>query len=305
MTVALSDTDIFGQEGFFAAAAVGHHAMSSPEFDFATGIQQDILLAQIPLPRLGVSPTTASFQPVRLQDVAQGFYSDGAVTASQVIVGYRIYFHDGSPVPRDRHRSAWTVFSPVIPLGQPYSQSQCFCCGSYSLTLSFAVSLVFANGFETEYVSRAKTIDMCIPEASQDLDGDGDLPPYMGGTDCNDDDPTIYGYAPEINDGIDNQCPVGANSIDEISGLAGFYHPGDKTKFTWHPQVGATSYRVARSDRPDFASCTMIVTPLGTFTDPEEPPPGKAFHYLVSPAAPHAGSWGKNSAGVERVVSCP
>jgi hypothetical protein len=49
----------------------------------------------------------------------------------------------------------------------------------------------------------------------------------------------------------------------------------------------------------------MIVTPLGTFTDPEEPPPGKAFHYLVSPAAPHAGSWGKNSAGVERVVSCP
>jgi hypothetical protein len=308
MTVALSDTDVFRQEGFFAVAAVGRHAMGSPEFDFSTGLQRDILFARIPLPPLGVSPTLASFAPVTAQDVAPGFYSDGAVTQSQVIVGYRIYYHDGANVPQDRHRAAWNVFSPVVPLGQSYGSPQCFCCGGNSGTLSFVVSLVFVNGFETDYVSRHRTVHPCIPENSFDGDGDGDIPPQYGGTDCNDFDSTIYWGAPEVNDGVDNQCPGdrGRGSIDEISGLAGLYHPGDKSKLTWHVQGGASSYRVARADRPDFAgSCTMTLTPLGTLTDPAEPAPGMLFSYLVSAAAPHAGSWGTDSSGDERAVGCP
>ena len=308
MAVELSDADIFNKEGFFAAAAVARHVPSEPQFDFAHGIQQDIVMAPIPLPRLGATSTMASCQPVYPQDVAQGFYSDGAVTLSQIIVGYRIYYWDGSQVPHDRHRSAWNVFSPVVPLGQPYSVSRCFCCGSSSGTVSFAIALVFADGFETDYVSRQKTIYPCIPENSFDLDGDGDLPPWAGGSDCNDDDPTIYWGAPEINDGIDNQCPgnPGYGSIDEISGIAGFYHSSDKTKFTWHIQAGASRYELARSDRPDFAgACTSELTALGTFTDPEDPLPGSAFYYLVSAAAPHVGSWGKDSEGAERTVLCP
>jgi len=307
MAVQLSDTDIFEQEAFFAAAAVARHSTSDPEFDYAQGIQQDVVLARIPLPRVGMGPSMAGSQPVFPQDVAPGFYSDGAVTLSQVIVGYRIYYRDGA-LPPERHRSAWTAFSPVVPLGQPYSAPGCYCCGGWPSSVRFAVSLAFADGFETDYVSAHRTVHPCLPENSQDLDGDGQLPPEMGGTDCNDDNDTIYSGAPEINDGIDNQCPgaPGYGTIDEISGTSGFYHPGDKTKFTWHTQAGASSYNVARSDRPDFAGeCTVVLTAVGTFTDPGEPLPDRAFYYLVSAAAPHVGSWGKGSAGAERAVLCP
>jgi len=307
MAVELSDTDIFNKEGFFAAAAVARQATRSPQFDFAQGIRQDIVMAPIPLPSIGARPLSASSQPVFPQDVAHGFYSDGAVMQSQVVVGYRIYYWDGTP-PQDRDRSAWNVFSPVVPLGQPYSVSRCFCCGGGSGTVSFAISLVFADGFETAYVSRQRTVYPCIPENSNDLDGDGDPPPEFGGGDCADWDDTIYWGAPEINDGRDNQCPgaPGYGTIDEISGASGFYHPGDKTKFTWHIQAGATSYELARSDRPDFMGpCSSMLTQLGTFTDTETPLPGIVFYYLVRAAAPHMGSWGKNSVGAERTVLCP
>jgi hypothetical protein len=306
MAMELSDTDIFNQEGFFAAAAVARHPASNPEFDFSGGIQRDIVMAPIPLPKIGVATFSASSQPVYPQDVSPGFYSDGAVTQSQVIVGYRVYYQEGIPPP-NRRRSAWTAFSPVVPLGQPYVRSDCFCCGGWPMIMTFAVSLVFADGFETDYLSRQKTIHACIPENSQDIDGDGDIPVEYGGGDCNDFDDTIYTNSPEINDGRDNQCPgaPGYGTIDEISGTSGFYHPGDKTKFTWHVQGGASNYELARSNEPDFAgSCTSTLTPLGTFADTENPSPGSVFYYLVRAAAPHFGSWGKNSAGAERTVAC-
>ncbi|HEX5045130.1 MAG TPA: hypothetical protein VFV75_19705 [Candidatus Polarisedimenticolaceae bacterium] len=308
MTVAVSDTDVFNKEGFFAAAAVSRHAAAQTQFDFAQWIQEDILLAAIPLPPLGAGPTGALVQPVRAQDVEPGFYTDGAAVLSQVIVGYRVYYRDALYPPQDRHRSAWSVFSPVVPLGQPYSVSRCFCCGENGYILHFAVALVFANGFETEYVSRSRTVYPCNPEAVFDLDGDGDGPPGYFGNDCNDDDDTIYTNAPEINDGRDNQCPgnPGYGSIDEVSGLSGFYHPGDKNKFTWHSQNGASGYDVARSHAPQFTgACTTWETPLGSFTDAEDPPPNATFYYLVHAAAPHAGSWGTGVQDAERTVDCP
>ncbi len=39
-----------------------------------------------------------------------------------------------------------------------------------------------------------------------DLDGDGDVDVDLGGTDCDDADPTIYGGADELCDGLDNDC---------------------------------------------------------------------------------------------------
>jgi hypothetical protein len=77
--------------------------------------------------------------------------------------------------------------------------------------------------------------------------------------------------APELNDGHDNQCPGddGHGIADEIEGTTGFFDPADADEYSWPPQPGATSYQVARA------------------------------------AAPHAGSWGTDSAGAVRVVSCP
>lgn len=308
MVVGLSDTDIFGSRAFFAAAAVARNRLASPQFDFAGGIARDIVMARIPPPRCLIGSTSAQFFRPSLSDISPGFYTDGSTNLDQVIVGYRIYYRTGLPVPSDRRRSAWTAFSPVIGINQDWTAPpQCFCCGA-AIPPSFVMALVFSGGFESDYVSQPKSYNVCIPERSQDLDDNGELPPDMGGADCNDDDPTIYPGAPEINDGRDNQCPgnFGYGSIDEISGKSGFYHPGDKTKFTWWSQDGASLYELARSDRPDFAgSCTTVTTPLTIWTDPEEPAPGGAFHYLVRAVTPHVGSWGVRSGGAERAIACP
>ena len=46
-------------------------------------------------------------------------------------------------------------------------------------------------------------------------------------------------------------------------------------------------------------------TSLAEKMDPEEPLSGLVFHYLVRAQAPHVGSWGRDSAGVERTDVCP
>jgi hypothetical protein len=113
MALALSDTDIFNQEGFFAAAAVARQPVHSPAYDFAGGIQRDIVLAQIPLPFFSVGPSMASFEPVTQQDVAPGFYPTGRRrarsswdTASTGVTGRTSCTTD---------IAARSAFSPVVP----------------------------------------------------------------------------------------------------------------------------------------------------------------------------------------------
>ena len=84
-------------------------------------------------------------------------------------------------------------------------------------------------------------VDCC-----EDADGDG-----SSCYDCNDHSSTTYPGAPEVNDGIDNQCPgeSGSGLVDEISGQSGFNTPGNDTLYSWTAQAGASLYDVARSGR--------------------------------------------------------
>jgi hypothetical protein len=126
-------------------------------------------------------------------------------------------------------------------------------------------------------------------------------------TDCNDTSATVYPNAPEINDGIDNQCSgnEGFGVTDEISGMDGFSTVLNKTQFSWTPQSGATSYGVVRSTTRSFSSGCTVFTSTGTFiNDTTLPAPGVVFNYLVRPNAPHAGSWGQRSDGSPRVGGC-
>lgn len=154
--------------------------------------------------------------------------------------------------------------------------------------------------------------------APGEIDDDGDTwvectgwvgdPGIAGGGDCNDGDATIFAGAAEVNDGQDNQCPgdFGFGVVDETSGNSGFHNPTDLTEYSWTPQVGATQYEVARSSQADFSSdCTVIATSDTFWLDPEEPASGVVFHYLNRPTAPNGGSWGTNSAGIERTGLCP
>jgi hypothetical protein len=145
-------------------------------------------------------------------------------------------------------------------------------------------------------------------------DGDGDGWTSGAGcapgdpADCDDADADTYPGAVEINDGADNQCPgdPGAGLVDEITGPAGFTNPLDPSAFCWPAQPGATQYEVVRSPQPDFTSgCVRTVTTATCVNDPALPPAGAGFSFLVRALAPLPGSWGADSAGLERTIACP
>lgn len=80
---------------------------------------------------------------------------------------------------------------------------------------------------------------------------------------------------------------------------------GDSTEYSWPAQEGATLYEVARSTSPDFTmACTTFTSDTAVLSDPEEPLEGFAFYYRVRALLPYAGSWGRDSAGVEVTPVC-
>lgn len=136
-----------------------------------------------------------------------------------------------------------------------------------------------------------------------DLDGSGDA------CDCAPADDATYPGAPEVNDGLDNQCPgeSGAGLIDELTGTIGFFDPLDRHVLSWPEQVGATMYAVGAVTRPvvddPMPLCEVAVTGAIELTGTPVPPAGWIAFYVVRPESPNAGSWGATSAGAERVVT--
>jgi len=148
--------------------------------------------------------------------------------------------------------------------------------------------------------------DLAAALARVDVDDDLDGFAECQG-DCDDAVAATRPGAPEVNDGLDNQCPgdPGYGPADEIAGDAGFHDPADPTVFSWTAQSGATTYEVARSSSPDLSTgCARWETAATSIQDAEAPPPGGLFHYVVRPLAPFAGSWGRSSADAERAGTC-
>jgi len=144
-----------------------------------------------------------------------------------------------------------------------------------------------------------------LPANESDLDADGWR---ICAGDCNDFETRVHPGAPEVNDGGDEQCPgdPGYGLIDEVSGTSGFTNAGDRNAFCWPAQSGATEYFVVRSTDPRFqGGCDLhVVTSGACWSDPESPPAGQVFHYLVRANGPYVGSWGRRSSGVERSGAC-
>lgn len=140
---------------------------------------------------------------------------------------------------------------------------------------------------------------------TNEADNDGDT--YSGCQgDCDDTRGATYPMAFEANDGRDNQCvgDPGYGLVDEVSGEVAFASQADPT-FCWPAQAGATAYTVARAGDAGFTSgCQLPVTSESCWTDPDVPSLGSAFNYLVRAYTPSTGSWGRDSAGVERVGIC-
>jgi hypothetical protein len=144
--------------------------------------------------------------------------------------------------------------------------------------------------------------DNCPFDANPDqanVDGD----PAGTACDCDDTDASTYFGADELNDGTDNNCN---DLVDEITGQTGFFDPNNKDVYSWEAQVGAGRYQVVRGDKPDFSGTCTTFNNIGTpsLNDPTQPAAGGMLCYLVRPKLPNAGSWGTDSAGVERAIPC-
>ncbi|MCP3980712.1 MAG: hypothetical protein GY716_15520, partial [bacterium] len=137
-----------------------------------------------------------------------------------------------------------------------------------------------------------------------DFDQDG----WGNDCDCAPFDPDTYPDAPEVNDGLDNQCPgdVGHGVIDETSGDCGFHWPHEPGAYSWPAQEEATLYRAARfADPVNFSSCVDAETTAPAWNDDSTPVPDELYYYLNRAVTPHEGSWGETSAQEERqIASC-
>jgi CSLREA domain-containing protein len=103
-------------------------------------------------------------------------------------------------------------------------------------------------------------------------------------------------------------CDIGAfeSTGPETIGTSGFNDPLDKSVYAWPAQPGVTQYETRRSGTTGFAAPCLGITTTGTsWRDTEIPAPGSAFFYINRPFAPQLGTWGWNSAGVERTTACP
>ena len=160
---------------------------------------------------------------------------------------------------------------------------------------------------DTDADGFSDAVDNCPLTANPDQT-DADLDEFGQACDCDDADADTYHDAPEVNDGLDNQCPgdLGFGVADETSGNSGFFNPTDRNEYSWTAQSGATLYEVARSPERDFSVGCVSFTTADTFlVDTAQPLPGEVFHYLNRPIAPSAGSWGQQSDLSERLFSCP
>ena len=139
--------------------------------------------------------------------------------------------------------------------------------------------------------------DNC-PEVANADQTDDDRDGWGTDCDCMDSNASVFPGAPEVNDGDDESCD---GLIDETSSESVFE---DASTWAWPAQAGAMRYQVARSDSPDFLSCTIVAVLEPRLADAAVPTPGRAFFYLNRAVVPHVGSWGADSVGVERAVPC-
>ena len=199
---------------------------------------------------------------------------------------------DGVPPARYAHGAVWTGTEMVIWGGLPVTEH-----GGRYCACPNGLSVFYRDVDGDGHGNAAVTQSACALRTGYAAVGD----------DCNDADASVFPGASELNDGVDNQCTgqPGYGIVDEI---ADTLHVNAGGMISWTDGSGAATFDVARSPNRNLSPCDIVGTATSgspSVTDATVPPSGTALYYVVRAASAHIGSWGKSSAGVERVLSCP
>lgn len=200
------------------------------------------------------------------------------------------------------------LFSAVCTDCCPENVLRCDLPDSGSTTLSECAGPSPLDVFSSECLAAGGSLTSGCADGETDDDQDGYCTSTQGlgsSCDCDDSNADVHSGAPEINDGVDNQCPgtTGFGLVDEIG--PDLYFAG--SDLCWDGQPGAFIYNLIRSPEPRFVSqgCEQEYPDTTCGPSGPSPDPGQLFYYLVRAAAPTPGSWGASSAGQVRAPACP
>jgi len=188
-----------------------------------------------------------------------------------------------APSPRDKHTAVWTGSAMLVWGGTDFTEwpSAFNTGGSYAL--------------------------------GHAVDDDGDGYSECAG-DCNDGNPSIFPGAPELCDGLDNNCNFTVDEGAEPPEIAGLTFESEST-LSWQPGppgLGAI-HDIARGLLDELpvgsgaAETCLVSEPGNTTTDIDPPDPGTGHWYLVRGRNDcGTGTYGQQSDTTERITSvCP
>lgn len=263
--VAILLEDQVGETGYMVL--LSSLADSSSNYTFVQPGGGPIDLAEIPqAPLLNSMQSAPGVVTVNLgaPDVSAGSYLE----CGNEHAGYQIYSQSaarGSASPADPliETGGWTALGDPVPNGQP-SQLDLDCSSGDDIFL--ATQLLFDSGYSTKRVSGSIRIS-CGPCPGVDADGDSFCSDDELLADCNDADPSSYPGAPQLCDGVNNDCMdpnwplVPANELDTdgdlLSACQGDCNDDD-------PEVSAAASERCNGTDDD---CDGLVDELNGFVD--------------------------------------
>ncbi len=244
----------------------------------------------------GIPSTTAYtlIQPAQTLTVSKSGSGTGSVSSAPSGVSC------GATCQADFAYAATVALTPAADPGSQFVGWSGACTGSGSCS-------VFMNG------PKSVTATFCALQTwYQDLDGDGhgnsgvttqsctQPPGYVAlSDDCDDSRATVYTGAPELCDGLDNDCDgtVDEGAFTGASGVTALSSPSCGYRVTW-PTCASLVYNVYRSTNPSFvpdASSRIASCVNGTsYEDSTGLSGGTTYYYVVRS---EAGSGGGGACG--------